>query len=88
MVAKDQIVLEWAVTEILEEKIANSYQIQLFERLDMGKWLKKPPIQCIRSLQKLFLWNKEKRVKQTKEAVNKFRCRSCYGQTTQKKNPH
>lgn len=31
MVAKD-IVLEWAVTEILEEKIANSYQIQLFER--------------------------------------------------------
>lgn len=32
MVAKDQIVLEWAVTEILEEKIANSYQIQLFER--------------------------------------------------------
>lgn len=31
MVAKG-IVLEWAVTEILEEKIANSYQIQLFER--------------------------------------------------------
>lgn len=43
MVAK-YTVLEWAVTEILEEKIANSYQIQLFERqIRHGKMAQKNP---------------------------------------------